>query len=118
MYTSELNKLGKQHIPGFIGAFPLDKLPLHICTPPSSYIVNTDTHNLSGHHWIAISYEKSGIVRAFDPLGIFYPQLLTEKLHKFPHKKIIYNRLMHQNPLLKTCGLHCLNYLKYRSQQL
>jgi len=117
MYTNQLNKLGKEHIPGFLGAFPLDKLPSYTNTL-SSFIVNTDTHNLRGQHWIAVSYEKMGIVRAFDPLGVYYPQLLIEKLHQFPNRKVKYNRVMYQNPLTETCGLHCLKYLKYRADRM
>lgn len=110
MYTNELEYYGKRHVPHFIGVYALDKLPLHI-KPISRLIVNTDTHNLPGKHWIALSYEKHGIVYAFDPLGVYYPNLLIQYLHRLPHRRIIYNRTMYQRPWRKTCGQHCLQFL-------
>jgi hypothetical protein len=115
MYTNEIEDIGKKCIPGFIGAFPLDRMPSHIGSPPKSFIVNTDTNNLNGKHWLAVSYEQGGIVRAFDPLGFFYPQLLISKLHSHPNVRVHYNRTMIQNPFDQTCGLHCLIFLKSRT---
>jgi hypothetical protein len=89
-------------------------MPLHICHAPKSLIVNTDTSNLKGKHWIAISYEEGGIIHAFDPLGFYYPPLLVSKLHSMPYQHIIYNRKMIQNPFESTCGPHCLAFLKSR----
>ena len=67
MYTHELIKLGEKYVPHFLGVYPLDKLPSAI-RAPSNFIVNTHTHNLPGEHWLAVSYQKGGIVYAFDPL--------------------------------------------------
>ena len=115
MYANELNDIGKKHVPGFVGVFPLNRLPLHIGRPPKSFIVNTDTSNLLGEHWLAVSYEEGGIVRAFDPLGFFYPQLLVSKLHSLPNVHVIYNRKMIQNPFESNCGWHCLIFLRQRA---
>jgi hypothetical protein len=116
MYANEIGDYGKKHVPGFMGVFPLDRLPSHIGPPPKSFITNTDTSNLPGEHWLAVSYENGGIVRAFDPLGFFYPPLLVAKLHHFPNTRVIYNRKMIQNPFDTSCGLHCLIFLKNRAQ--
>lgn len=103
--------MGKTHVKHFIGVFPLDKLPQHI-VPISRLIVNTDTHNLGGRHWIALSYEKGGIVLVFDPFGWYYPPLLINKLHKNPSiHRVHYNRTMFQSPSEKTCGLYCIRFL-------
>lgn len=114
MFTDEIDEYGKKFIPHFKGVYPLDKFPSHICIP-SALIVNTDTHNLRGQHWIAISYENGGIVFAFDPLGIYYPRYLMEKLHRLPHQHVIYNTIMYQHPLETTCGLYCLAFLQHRA---
>ena len=66
MYANEINDIAKNTIPGFLAVFTLDKMPLHIGQAPKSLIVNTDTSNLEGKHWIAISYEQGGIIHAFD----------------------------------------------------
>jgi len=114
MYANEIYHIAKNTIPGFIGVFPLDKMPLHIGRAPKSLIVNTDTSNLEGKHWIAISYEQGGIIHAFDPLGFYYPPLLVSKLHSMPYQHVIYNRKMIQNPFAPTCGPHCIAFLKSR----
>jgi hypothetical protein len=114
MYANKISEIGRREIEGFIGVFPLDKIPEHVGTPPKSFIVNTDTSNLEGKHWLAVSYETGGIIRVFDPLGFYYPQLLISKLHNLPNYHIIYNRKMFQNPLESTCGPHCLLFLKSR----
>ena len=115
MYTNEIDKIAKKIIPNFIGVFPLDKLPKHLGRPPKSFILNTDTSNLNGTHWLAVSYEKGGIIHAFDPFGICYPPLLTSYLHRIPNVKVIYNRIMFQYPNERNCGIHCLTFLKMRA---
>jgi len=109
MYSDKLNRLGKKYIPDFNGVYPVDKLP-KVIKSPTSIIVNTDTSNLQGQHWIALSYEKGKEVYAFCPLGLYYPRCLTEKLHK-SGCKVIYNRKMYQMPWESTCGWHCLAFL-------
>ena len=116
MYTDEIEAYGRALVPHFLGVYPLDKMPSHICIP-SRLIVNTDTHNLKGEHWLAVSYEHSGIIYAFDPLGFYYPKLLVERLHRLPHRRIIYNRKAYQMPWENTCGQHCLNFLYKQSKE-
>lgn len=116
MYTDELERLGKKSVKHFVGVFPLDKLPTHI-SPISRFIVNTDSHNLAGRHWIALSYERGGIVLAFEPFGWYYPPPLIARLHSNPTiHKVIYNRTMFQSPLERTCGLHCIRFLRNISE--
>lgn len=115
MYTNQLVEHAKSmKINNFIGVFALDKLPKHTLPPPSRFIVNSNTHNLPGEHWIAVSYENGGIVRAFDPLGVYYPTKLVHYLAN-SSRQIVFNRTMYQNPLTRTCGQHCLLWLKQRS---
>lgn len=113
MYANELVRAGRK-IPGFIGVYPLDKIPQHL-EVPSCFIINTDTHNLKGRHWLAVSYENGGIAYAFDPLGVYYPQILVDHLHRLPFHKIIYNNKMYQMPWEKTCGRYCLSFLRARA---
>jgi hypothetical protein len=113
MYSNELLKKAKD-IPGFMGVFALNKIPQHIAAP-ACFIVNTDTHNLEGEHWLAVSFESHGRIYVFDPFGMFYPKLLTDRLHCLPKKRIIYNTVMYQKPWEKTCGQYCLDFLKTRT---
>lgn len=122
MHTSELVQQSRRMgLVNFLGVFPLDKLPCQWPKlAPSCFIVNTDTHKLSGRHWLAVSFERGGIVRAFDPLGILYPSILTSYLAKAAAAgggggRVMFNRTMYQDPKSKTCGQHCLQWLKWRN---
>ena len=114
MYSEELVQAAKRlKIDNFIGVFPLNRLPpsLTIYRKPLCFIVNTDSANLPGQHWLAVSYSRCGIVRAFDPLGVFYPDLLANYLAK-RGRHVIFNRTTYQDPSRRTCGQHCLRWLK------
>ena len=117
MYTEELNRVGRKHVSGFIGVYALDQLPSKnlLQPPPSRFIVNTDTKNLPGEHWIAVSYEIGGVVYAFDPLGTFYPLVLCNYLKGLSCRRVVFNTTMYQNPMLATCGTHCLRWLMSRT---
>lgn len=112
MHTHELLKLGNRYVPHFVGVFPLDKLPAGL-RPPSNLIVNTHTHNLPGEHWLAVSYQKGGLVFAFDPFGIYYPHMLKIYLNKLRRRTmpVRYNKICFQDIHEKTCGLYCLAWL-------
>ena len=68
--------------------------------------------NLPGKHWLAVNYSNCGVVRAFDPLGVFYPDLLSNYLAKQRARIVIFNRITYQDPSTRTCGQHCLRWLK------
>ena len=88
--------------------FPLDKLPYFPVN--KALIVNTQTSNLGGEHWIAV-YHKPANILVFDPLGFYYPQMLVSHLSIISNP-IVYNKVRIQNPFTKTCGQHCLLWLK------
>jgi len=110
MKTLELWKLGDKHVENFKGVFPLDTIPPNL-KAPANFIVNTHTRNLPGEHWIAISYQKGGIVYAFDPFGWYYPQRLKKYLIKLRPNRIFYNKLQFQGFLERTCGHYCIAWL-------
>lgn len=110
MNTLEIYKIAMVQIPNFKGVYPIDKLPNLIdLTQGSSIIVNTHTHNLAGEHWIAV-YVSVSHVLIFDPLGIFYPRLLVNRLRNIG-KPIKFNKVMIQNPRDTSCGHYSLLWL-------
>ena len=119
MYTEDLVRLGGKHVHHFKGVYALDELnSSHIQRfhpPPTRFIVNTHTKNLSGEHWLAVSYENDGIVYAFDPLGVYYPPRLSNFLKRLG-RKVVFNTRTYQNPFLPTCGVHCLDWLRKQQQ--
>ena len=58
-------KTDKFSSPLFRGVFSRDQIPLNI-QYPSCLILNTHTSNNVGEHWLAIFYDKLGIVNFFD----------------------------------------------------
>jgi hypothetical protein len=93
----------------FIGVFCNDNIP-NTRFSDYSFIVNTDTCNLYGTHWIAI--KVFGIyLFYFDPMG-WIP--FRSILKQFSSKTIYVNySLVQRGP---TCGEHCVYYL-YNNQQ-
>ena len=53
--------------PNFYGVFPCDQIP-QLRGGEASFILNTDPHNESGEHWIAV-YIKGPNLRFFDSFG-------------------------------------------------
>lgn len=111
MRTTELWDMGTKYVPNFIGVFPLDKMPKYLAAP-ANFIINTQTHNLPGEHWLAVSYQKGGHVFAFDSFGYYYPLLLQNYLQKLKRTgSVSYNKIPFQDASEDTCGHYCIAYL-------
>jgi hypothetical protein len=87
----------------------LDKIPKNLSILIGGFVINTDTSTLPGEHWIAV-YITTSNIRAFDPLGCYYPSLLVRKLSSIG-KKVHYNRVMYQDPTTQMCGPICMQWL-------
>ena len=105
--SGKLERIGQRLLGNaWNGVHPLDKLPYLI---EGGYIVNTQTSNLDGEHWLAF-YIKPMEILVFDPYGFYYPALLVTKLQSVG-KNIHYNRNQYQSFNTKDCGQHCLKWL-------
>jgi len=113
MNTQDINQLLHGQT-GFLGTFPRDRLPTVIKRRPSGIIVNTDTSNEPGEHWVAIYLCRDGCAEYFDSFGL--PPL---------HKEIIaflndhnegwdYNRVTLQDVSSDTCGIYAALYILKR----
>ena len=87
----------------FLGIFALDTLPKSIQQLPVLLVVNTQTSNLPGQHWVAvyISSEKRGEV--FDSLATPVSIKLMQWMNIFTLKWKQSKRLI-QSPLSAYCG--------------
>jgi len=111
MTTTEQLTRWMRHDPTFVGVFPLDKIPsLH--GKSHSFIVNTQTHNLPGQHWIAVRtvFDRAWI---FDPLSSHPPPpSLCHHLSLYCNiYKLYVCRMSVQPPSSNTCGPHCVYFL-------
>ena len=95
----------------FLGTFALDQLPSHY-TKGSKFIVNTDTSNLPGRHWIAVVGNH-----LFEPTGFYYPSMLVKHMYEL-YDELTFNYDAYQNPMENTCGFFCMYYLHYLTDDL
>lgn len=110
MHTRELWKLGEKYVPYFRGVYPIDRLPKAI-RAPSSLIINTDTHNKPGEHWLAVCFKRDGLLYAFDSFGFYYPRTLKMYLISRGANKIKYNKIKYQENHETSCGQYCVAWL-------
>ncbi len=105
MWSNELSKIAtKMFGKRFAGVYPLDVLPDHLVSN-SGLVVNTQSHNLPGEHWIAV-FKHNDSITAYDPLGIYYPAPLVSWLHK-QSINVRYN-YKHDQPFNSNlCGEYC-----------
>lgn len=106
MNTLELKHLGLNSVPNFIGVFPIDHVP-NSKLRQYSFIVNNQSSNLPGQHWIAVSI-KNRHAYIFDPLGMPPPYQLTKSLHGH---EIKYNTVQYQPANSNLCGQFALSFL-------
>lgn len=113
MNTNQLN-YACSHDPfirkSFGGVFPSDALgkPTKKC-----YIINLDTSNNPGSHWVAVYFGKEPFY--FDSFA-FPPTLNSIK--RFLGKKYKYNKKKMQSIYSLSCGHFCLYFLYHKSRNL
>ena len=106
--------------PNFIGCFAENQLKsLTVTQFPSFLIVNVDSTDTSGSHWLAIGIFKNSI-EIFDPLGftIFNWARVPCDLLDFLHR-MSFTRQVRVSPRIQSdqstfCGFYCIFYIILR----
>lgn len=99
----------------YYGVFPIDKLPA-IEQYPSCLIVNNQTSEEKGEHWIAIYFSKARHCEFFDSFGnspSYYG--LSSYLKKYS-KRVKYNKGAIQSNVSPYCGLYSVFFLIFKLQ--
>lgn len=125
MHTEQLNRMGKQLMGNsYLGTFALDQLPAIIFAnePMLHFIINTQTSNLPGQHWIAVTINRNKAY-VFDSFGLPPPQLLISQLRQYGVRRILYNSRQIQPINTQMCGQLALQHLfnthiRYRTRGL
>ena len=106
--------------PNFLGCFAEDELEtLSLRTFPCFLIVNIDSSNLDGSHWIALGLFRDRI-EIMDPLGftIFnwtrVPCKLMNFCHLFGSRRKIHVSKRIQPNFSVLCGYYCIYYVIFR----
>ena len=113
-----LEKKIKQHadkatLDAFGGIFSIDALPFAVSHYPFFMIINTQTHNLPGEHWITIFIDKDRRGEVFDSLALPLTNILIRWLNRFT-RTFSMNHISYQHPLSATCGAFAVFYVLHR----
>lgn len=114
MHTTQVNRMGKALFGyRYLGTFALDKVPLHFIKDAKlqHFIINTQTSNLPGQHWIAVTVCDSDRAYIFDSFGVPPPTLLISQLRQRGIRKIYYNKKQIQSFDTLLCGQLALQHL-------
>ena len=99
----------------FGGIFAIDQLPQSIPHYPFLAVINTQSHNLPGEHWIAIYINEKRRGEVFDSLATPTNAFLSRWMNRHTRS---WRRNSHrfQNPLSSSCGAFVLFYILQRCE--
>lgn len=116
MYATQIHRiLSNDNYAGkhFTGVFPADHLPP--IKKETAFIVNTDTHDQNGSHWLAMFIQDKNTLEFFDSFGLppsTYHPFISQYASQFKHVK--WNETSFQSPTSNVCGQYCTYYLLKR----
>lgn len=110
-----------RNLPDFLGCFSQDMLEsLRIRSLPTSLIVNLDSSQEPGSHWIALIIRKKTL-EIFDSFGLNFhkwPRVLPRKLFNFLHRFALRRRVFISRDIQSVtstlCGFYCIYFLYNR----
>ena len=101
----------EQGLKSFLGCYAHDVLPKFPTQLPKSLIVNTDSSDKGGDHWLALILNKSSVFY-FDSFGI---QVLNENIIQYlsqKYDKVIYNNHCIQDYESISCAIFCIAFIE------
>ena len=102
-----------EHIgPIFLGVHPADRIPT--LRGKSCFILNTDSHDKPGQHWICVFHDGVKTFIYFDSYG--YPPTKWNR-HWSVFNSFLQNRVDLQQETSDVCGDYCLFVLKQLASQ-
>ena len=99
----------------FGGIYAMDQLPKSIPHYPFMAVINTQSHNLPGEHWIAIYINENRRGEVFDSLAI-PPSLFLSRWMNRHTRSWRKNSRRVQNPFSFSCGAFVLFYILQRCE--
>lgn len=109
MNTDQLRQIVKTLLSNHAVVTSANKLHAVIPSVTSYIILNTDSNNLPGQHWIAIFCNGKECI-VFDSYGQIPSQYIQAWIRKYK-LKVYYNTRRVQSYLTTTCGNYCLYFL-------
>ena len=99
----------------FLGVFALNKLPQRLEQRPAFLIVNTQTDDLPGRHWLCLMVFDDGYGEVFNSAGLPPPSDIARWMNGMT-LEWMYNQETYQAPGTATCGAYCVYVILNRLQ--
>ena len=115
MDTNEINA-ALHNTKDFLGTYALDRIP-KVKRFPAGLVINTDSSDKPGEHWVAVYFTPDGSAEYFDSFGL--PPLKRELLNLLNNRSFPFwrhNSICFQHWSSLTCGNYCILFLKHRSE--
>ena len=110
----------------FLGCFAADEIPTFIDKFPASLVINLDTKDKPGSHWVAAFVENFSKVYYFDSMGslnCLYPKqfrpnpfcisgpnsFIYDFLNRF--ESVIVNKIVFQTIFTTNCAHYCIFFI-------
>ena len=103
--------------PLYGGTFASDELPENPRVP-IAFVVNTDPSSLPGTHWQVVHLLGNGKAEFYDSFG-FPPD--EDNISNYLERYVSeweYSSMSAQHPVLASCGMFCINFIRCRSAGL
>ena len=96
----------------FQGIYSVDNLP-SVVRPPAFIVLNTDTHNLPGKHWMVIFIDEDLCGEVFDSLALPVSDFIIRFMNRHSRQWIC-NQVAYQPVTSTRCGVYVLYYVTQR----
>jgi len=101
----------------FKGVYPRDKLPTKIDKRSRRvYIINTDSSDKKGEHWVAVNFNPNGIAEYFDSFGFSPTHSEIKEFITNNSRSWVYNRRLLQNLISSYCGFYVVYFVFMKSR--
>ena len=108
--------------PGFLGTFPYDKIPKKQASDTFSLVINTESSQEPGEHWLVLLYKKP-FFYFFDSYGrSFHDQTFSRQFTRtlknyIGNARYRFNRKMLQQLTSNACGDYCVYFIMEMSKK-
>ena len=85
---------------------------------PSAYVINSDTSDKKGKHWVAVYFDKNRRGEYFDSYGLPPAVLGLEAYMDRFSLDWIYNRKTIQSLFSNVCGHYCVYFILFRCRNI
>ena len=85
---------------------------------PSAYVINSDTSDKKGEHWVVVYFDKNRRGEYFDSYGLPPAVLGLEAYMDRFSLDWIYNRKTIQSLFSNVCGHYCVYFILFRCRNI